>query len=120
MMELEESQESVSLTDLIPAQDIDPVAVRIQASAEYRLLWAVLQDAIYCYFRYASQSSAQAQQQFRKAAVWIESAEEEWVCSFISICRAFQIEPGYLRRGLRRRLQAVKEGRQVAALENAA
>src|ERR671931_2434360 len=88
MMELEEIQESVSLTEIISAQDVDPVAVRIQASAEYRLLWAVLQDAIYCYFRYAGQSSAQAQQQFRKAAAWIESEEEEWLCSFISICRA--------------------------------
>src|SRR5438874_11051583 len=107
MMELEESQESVSLTDLIPAQDIDPVAVRIQASAEYRLLWAVLQDAIYCYFRYASQSSAQAQQQFRKAAAWIAWAEGEWACRFMSIRRAVQIEPGYLRRGLRRPVQAV-------------
>jgi len=119
MMELEESQESVPLAEIVSAQDTDPVAARIQASAEYRLLWAILQDAIYCYFRYADQSSAPAQQQFRKAAAWIESAEEEWVCSFISICRAFQIEPGYLRRGLRRRLQAIKEGRQ-AALENAA
>jgi hypothetical protein len=120
MMELEESEESVALTELIPVQYIDPVAVRIQSSAEYRLLWAVLQDAIYCYFRYASQASAQAQQQFRKAAAWIESDEEEWLCSFISICRAFQIEPDYLRRGLRRRLQLIKEGRQAASLEHAA
>src|SRR5437867_11691961 len=107
MMELEESQESVSLTDLIPAQDIDPVAVRIQARAEYRLLGAVLQDAVYCYFRYASQSSAQAQQQYRKAAAWTESTEEEGVCSLISICRAFQIEQGYLGRGAWPRLHAV-------------
>ena len=120
MMELEEIQESVSLTEIISAQDVDPVAVRIQASAEYRLLWAVLQDAIYCYFRYAGQSSAQAQQQFRKAAAWIESEEEEWLCSFISICRAFQIDPGYLRRGLRRRLHAIQEERQAASLERAA
>ena len=119
-MELEDSQESVSLAEITSAQDSDPLAARIQTSAEYRLLWAILQDAIYCYFRYADQSSAPAQHQFRKAAAWIESREEEWLCSFISICRAFQIEPDYLRRGLRRRLLAMREGRQVAPLERAA
>lgn len=121
MLEQEESRvESISLAEVIPVQYSDPVAVRIQASGEYRLLWAVLEDAIDCYFRYAGQSSAHAQQQFREAEEWIESKEEEWLCSFIGICRAFQIEPDYLRRGLRSRWQAMREGRTVAPLERAA
>ncbi|MBI3301781.1 MAG: hypothetical protein HYZ72_06850 [Deltaproteobacteria bacterium] len=120
MVEQEESHESVSLAEVIPVQYSDPVAVRIQSSGEYRLLWAVLEDTIDCYFRYAGHTSAQGQELFREAEEWIESDEEEWLCSFIGICRAFQIEPTYLRRGLRRRLEAMRAGRQVAPLQRAA
>lgn len=116
----EESQERISLAEIIPVQYSDPVAVRIQASAEYRLLWAILEDAIDCYFRYADQASPHAREEFREAVAWIESKEEEWLCSFIGICRAFQIDPDYLRRGLRLRLQAIREGRRVVSLRSAA
>lgn len=114
MIDHEETQESISLAEIIPVQNSDPVAVRIQASGEYRLLWAILEDAIDCYFRYADVLALTAQEQFREAHEWIESQEEEWLCSFNSICRHFQIDPGYLRRGLRERL-AAKRARRVAA-----
>lgn len=119
MIEHEESQESISLAELIPVQYSDPVAVRIQSSGEFRLLWAILEDAIDCYFRYADTLSVTAQEQFREAEAWIESSEEEWLCSFNSICRHFQIDPGYLRRGLRERL-AAKRVERTAAMERAA
>ncbi|HXG22842.1 MAG TPA: hypothetical protein VNN62_27680 [Methylomirabilota bacterium] len=120
MIDHEESQESISLAEIIPVQYSDPVAVRIQSSGEYRLLWAILEDAIDCYFRYADQSSATAQEQFREAEEWIESSEEEWLCSFNSICRHFQIDPGYLRSGLRARLAAKHTGLTAAAVRQAA
>ena len=53
MIDHEETQEPISLAEIIPVQNSDPVAVRIQSSGEYRLLWAILEDAIDCYFRYA-------------------------------------------------------------------
>lgn len=116
----EHEQEQVSLADLIPVQYSDPVAVRIQMSGEYRLLWAVLEDAIDCYFRYAKAASAEGQELFREAAEWIESEEEEWLCSFKGICAAFRIDPEQLRRGLRRRLQEMLKGRYLARLPRAA
>jgi hypothetical protein len=119
MVDHEEMQESISLAEIIPVQYSDPVAVRIQSSGEYRLLWAILEDAIDCYFRYADQPSITAQEQFREAKEWIESEEEEWLCSFNSICRHFQIDPGYLRRGLRARL-AAKHAGLAAAVQRAA
>jgi hypothetical protein len=120
MVEQEESQEQISLADLIPVQNSDPILVRLRLSGECQLLWAILEDAIECYFRYAGQPSVHAQQQFREAAEWIESDEEDWLCSFVNICRAFQIEPDYLRKKLRRRLQALRPGRQDASLKRAA
>lgn len=116
----EHEPEKVSLADLIPVQYSDPVAVRIQMSGEYRLLWAVLEDAIDCYFRYAKASSAEGQELFREAAEWIESEEEEWLCSFKGICSAFRVDPEQLRRGLRRRLQEVLKGRYITRLPRAA
>jgi len=50
---------------------------------------------------------------------WIESTEEEWLFSFISICQAFQIEPDYLRNGLRRRV-ADMNAKQSPPLRRAA
>jgi hypothetical protein len=120
MIEHEEVQESISLAEIIPVQYSDPVAVRIQSSGEYRLLWSILEDAIDCYCRYADLPSVSAQGQFRDAEEWIESNEEEWLCSFNSICRHFQIDPGYLRRGLRERLSANRAGRAAVVVRQAA
>jgi hypothetical protein len=120
MIEHEEVQESISLAEIIPVQYSDPVAVRIQSSGEYRLLWAIFEDAIDCYFRYADLPSVSAQEQFREAEEWIESSEEEWLCSFNSICRHFQIDPSYLRRGLRERLAANRAGRTATVVRQAA
>jgi hypothetical protein len=121
MFEQEElQQESISLAEIIPVQYSDPVAVRIQSSGEYRLLWAILEDAIDCYFRYAELPSVTAQEQFREAEAWIESKEEEWLCSFNSICRHFQIDPSYLRKGLRQRLATQRGKRQTASVQQAA
>ena len=51
-MELhDESQDLITLADLIPVQLSDPIAVRLRMSGEFRLLWAVLEDAIECYLR---------------------------------------------------------------------
>ena len=116
----DENQEQISLADLMPIQHNDPVAVRLRMSGEFRLLWAVLEDAIDCYLRYANHPSLTMQELFRDAETWIESDEEEWLCSFISICEAFQIDPEYLRRGLRQRLQAIRAKRSSTPLKRAA
>jgi len=119
MMEHEEGQETISLAEIIPVQYNDPVAVRIQSSGECLLLWAILEDAIDCYFRYADSPSENARQQFREAKEWINSPEEEWPCSFNSICVHFQIDPDYFRRSLHERL-AAKRAERAAAVKQAA
>lgn len=108
MMVPEESQDKISLSDLIPVQNSDPVAARLRMSGECQLLWAILEDAMECYLHYVNKPSVSAQQQFREAEEWIDSGEEEWLCSFISICRAFQIAPDYLRKNLHARVDALR------------
>ena len=108
MMMPEESEEKILLSDLIPVQNNDPIAARLRMSGECQLLWAILEDAMECYLHYVNNPSVNAQQQFRDAEEWIDSDEEEWLCSFINICRAFQIEPDYLRKSLHARVDALR------------
>ena len=120
-MELQdESQELITLADLVPVPLSDPIAVRLRMSGECRLLWAVLEDGIECYLRYGDHPSAVMRELFQEANDWIEATEGEDLCSFSGICGAFQIDPDYLRRGLRRRLRETREHQMRVLLQQAA
>ena len=116
----EEYQESLSLMDIIPVEDNNTIAARVRMSGEFRLMWAVLEDGMECYLRYATPPSPRLQEMFREAKEWIDSDEEEWPFSFISICQAFQIEPDYLRKGLRRRVAELQAKQGTTPLHQAA
>jgi hypothetical protein len=120
MVTHEEYPESISLIDLVPADNNNPIAARVRMSGEFRLMWAVFEDGLDCYLRYANHPSPQMQERFREAKEWIESNEEEWLFSFINICQAFQIEPGYLRNGLRRRVAEMHVTPSTTPLRRAA
>jgi hypothetical protein len=120
-MELQdEAQELITLADLVPVPLSDPIAVRLRMSGECRLLWAVLEDGIECYLRYVDHPSAAMRELFQEANDWIEAQEGEGLCSFSGICEAFQLDPDYLRRGLRRRLQDIREHQTRGPLQQAA
>jgi hypothetical protein len=120
-MELQdESQDFITLADLVPVPLSDPIAVRLRMSGECRLLWAVLEDGIECYLRYVDHPSAVLRELFQEAQDWIEAPEGEGLCSFSGLCEAFQLDPDYLRRGLRRRVQEIRAHQALASLKQAA
>ena len=120
-MELQdEAQELITLADLVPVPLSEPIAVRLRMSGACRLLWAVLEDGIECYLRYADHPSAGMRELFQEAKDWIEAQEEDELCSFSGICGAFQIDPSYLRRGLQGRLQEIRQHQIPVPLERAA
>jgi hypothetical protein len=120
-MELQdESQELITLADLVPVQLSDPIAVRLRMSGELRLLWAVLEDGIECYLRYGDHPSPVMRELFQEAKDWIDAPEGEELCSFMGICETFQIDPSYLRRGLRRRFRAIHQHQTRVLLKQAA
>jgi len=101
-MELQdEAQDRITLADLVPVPLSDPIAVRLRRSGECRLLWAVFEDGIACYLRYADHPSSAKRKLFQEANDWIEATEGEDLCSFRGICGAFQLDPDYLRRRVR-------------------
>jgi Holliday junction resolvase-like predicted endonuclease len=76
-------------------------------SGECRLVAAVLEDAIYCFQKYRSATDARQQRLFREAECWIMKEDGAALpFSFEYICGVLDIDPGYLRRGLRRQFDA--------------
>jgi len=116
----EEYQESLSLMDIVPIEENNPIAARVRVSGEFRLMWAVFEDGLDCYLRYANHPSPRMQEMFREAKAWIESHEEEWLFSFANICQVFQIDAHYLRNGLHRRVAELRAKQSATPLRRAA
>jgi len=65
-----------------------------------RLLFAVLQDAVACWFRYRHSRSSQGQQQFREIRDWFWDKSQDSLYTFESICTHLNLNAEYFRRGL--------------------
>jgi hypothetical protein len=78
------------------------VAERIGRPPECRLLWAVLQDGVETYMKYATATGRRGKRLFAEAERWIMEDDPTWLCSFVSICHSLGLEPEYLRAGLKR------------------
>jgi hypothetical protein len=75
---------------------------------EYRLLVAVLEDAITCYQKYALSIHKRDRRAFEEAEQWImnepaaPARKDECSFSFEQICGVLDLDPAYLRGGLQR------------------
>jgi hypothetical protein len=67
-----------------------------------RLLLAVLQDAVACWFRYRHARNARGQRLFRETHAWFWATDEHWLFAFEHICEQLKLDPDYIRRGLSR------------------
>jgi hypothetical protein len=65
--------------------------------------------------KYIDSSTKKGQRLFRDAEDWITLEDKKWVFSFDNVCEALDIDPNYLRRGLRewkiRQLDAIERAR---------
>jgi hypothetical protein len=85
---------------------------RIRTQPACHLLWAIMENGIQEYMRYATASSQRGNRLFREAEDWIMYNDPTWLCSFVSICHVLGLDPNYLRTGLRR----WREQRSAAAV----
>ena len=88
---------------------------RFNKQPECRLMWAVLQDAVDTYMKYAESKRIRHQNRFREAREWIDRNDLEWLFSFVSICHTLGLDPDYLRQGLQRWGQSKRPGCRGAA-----
>ena len=78
----------------------DAVHSEAHWSGTRRLLFAVLQDAVACWFRYRHSRSSQGQQQFREIRDWFWTKDQDSLYTFESICTHLNLNAEYFRRGL--------------------
>jgi hypothetical protein len=69
---------------------------------EKRLMLAILEDGIHCYFDNLHASGNKRKRLFEDAAAWIVESNGDWVFSFESVCDALGLNPEYVRQGLLR------------------
>jgi hypothetical protein len=74
---------------------------KIPLEPERILLLAILEDGVRCYQENLFVIGGKRRALFDEAKEWLFSDDAHWFCSFVSICTMLNLEPNYIRRGLR-------------------
>jgi hypothetical protein len=69
--------------------------------AEYGLVEAVLREAIREYQKFAGQRGRRGSRLFREVNQWFNEDDRQWDFSFLNVCQILDLEPTYIRTGLR-------------------
>jgi hypothetical protein len=87
-------------SSLIEQSAIGGQRAALRWSSEYRLLLAVLQDAVACWFRYCRAQSGRERRLFQEIYEWFWDKNRDWLYAFESICEYLDLDPDAIRRGL--------------------
>ena len=71
------------------------------ASRELWLLRAVLENAVHTWLHYKDAQDRRGQRFFEETETWFMSTRRDYLCAFESICEHLQLDPDYIRQGLR-------------------
>ena len=97
---------------LMPAQFFTQRERRNAQSSIRRLMYAILEDAVNVYT--SEVRSSRQSRTFQQTRRWIDSNDKAWVFSFLRICEALDLDPEYIRRGVRARAAVPKQARVQA------
>jgi len=86
---------------LVSAQYFETFRSKANLEPEKRLILAILEDAVGCFQRYVVSRGAKGKSLFYDAEQWIMEENRHWIFSFENICDFLELNPDYLRRGLR-------------------
>jgi len=87
---------------LAPVQYMEKWRYRISHEPEKMLMYAVLEDAVTCFQRFAAASNSHERTAFSEAEEWLMREKSNWLFSFEQICQSLNLDPDYIRNGLRR------------------
>jgi hypothetical protein len=93
---------AMDFTEHSPFTTPPAVAEHIRKQPECHLLWAVLENSVEDYLKYAIATSRRGKRLFREAEAWLMQDDPTWLCSFVNICDILGMDPDHLRTGLRR------------------
>jgi hypothetical protein len=74
---------------------------KIPLEPERILLLAILEDGVRSFQENLFAAAGKRRVIFDEANEWLFSDDDSWFCSFVSICLLLNLEPQYIRRGLR-------------------
>lgn len=104
---------------LLPIQYFEAMRRKHLLEGEKRLVLSVLEDAVECFMKCIDSPTNKGQRLFREAEEWITLEDKKWVFSFDNVCEMLDVNPEYLRRGLRewkvRKLEAIERARTAKA-----
>ena len=72
-----------------------------EVMGEYGLVEAVLREAIREYQKFAGHRGRRGSRLFREVHEWFLQDDRKWNFSFINVCQILDLEPTYIRTGLR-------------------
>ena len=108
---------------LLPIQYFEAMRKKHLLEGEKRLILSVLEDAIECFMKCIDAATHKGQRLFRDADEWISHEDKRWVFSFDNVCDMLDINPEYMRVGLRRwkekKLIAIEQRRLAMEAEAA-
>jgi hypothetical protein len=87
---------------ILPCQLGDGLFGAARLQPEKRLQLAVLHDAILTFQRWAGVGRARPRRRFAEVADWFASEETNSPFTFVTICDSLNLDPDYIRDGLRR------------------
>jgi hypothetical protein len=109
---------------LLPIQYFEAMRKKHLLEGEKRLILSVLEDAVECFMKCIDSPTNKGQRLFRDADEWIGLEDKRWVFSFDNVCEMLDINPDYMRRGLRqwkeRKLEAMQQAAEALAVTDAA
>src|ERR671914_1167596 len=85
------------------------------ASAEEKLMLAVLQNAIEQFQEYALAEDPKGKAMLQEVEDWLWDKDSDWFFSFESICETLKFSPDYLRQGLLLWKKAKMQDREITA-----
>jgi hypothetical protein len=98
---------------LLNDQFLDTYRRHLPLEPEQRLVIAVLEDGIHAFQDNFGASHSKKRRIFDDAETWIFSDDNDWIFSFVSVCSLLNLEPAYLRRGLRQWQTRQRPGAQT-------
>jgi hypothetical protein len=108
---------------LLPIQYFEAMRKKHLLEGEKRLILSVLEDAVECFMKCIDSPTSKGQRLFRDADEWICLEDKHWVFSFDNVCDMLDINPEYMRRGLRqwkeRKVDAMHRATQALAHQQA-
>ncbi len=108
---------------LLPVQYFEAMRRKHLLEGEKRLVLSVLEDAVECFMKCIDSPTSKGQRLFRDAEEWINHEDKHWVFSFDNICDMLDINPDYMRHGLKawreRRVEAIRQLKTIEQPEDA-